>query len=246
LDSARTMFLLLSVLLFTPISMLLGYVTSPVYTVFADYTSRVPKTIKICPTMEVYEDTKVAVGEWNKAIMYFAFRFAWFTLLGLRLEVAESDCDAYIVLGKPYEVPLAGDMLFLDERFLGMTHQVFESGRITHKVIISDLLPPERRVNVIMHELTHVLGLSDSYILNVQSIQPLPMSHISTLGKITSYDVYALYAKYVKGAEGVLVGVPPYIPYMTADMPLPDIASGVISALVAFVIKQNFLRKRRT
>jgi hypothetical protein len=195
--------------------------------------------------MEVYENTKVAVDEWNKAITYFAFRFGWFTLLGLRLEVAESNCDAYIVLGKPYEVLLGGNKLFLDERFLGMTHQVFEGGRITYEVIISDLLPPERRVNVIMHELTHVLGLSDAYILNAQSFRPLPISHTSALGKITSYDVYALYAKYVKGVEGALVGVPPYIPYMTADMPLPDIASAVISVLVAFVIKQNFLRRGR-
>jgi hypothetical protein len=127
-----------------------------------------------------------------------------------------------------------------------MTHQVFEGGRITYKVIISDLLPPERRVNVIMHELTHVLGLSDAYILNAQSFRPLPISHTSALGKITSYDVYTLYTIYVKGVKGVLVSVPPYIPYMTADMPLPDIASAIISALVAFIIKQNFLRRGRT
>jgi hypothetical protein len=64
------------------------------------------------------------------------------------------------------------------------------------------------------------------------------------LGKVTSHDVYALYAKYVKGADDALVSVPPYIPYMTADMPLPDIVSAGVSALAAFMIDRK-LRGRR-
>ena len=105
---------------------------------------------------------------------------------------------------------------------------------------MSDLLPHGRRKDVIVHELVHVLGLLDGF----SSKAPFkPASHTSVLGKVTSHDVYALYVKYVKCADGALVNVPPYIPYMTADMPLPDIASAAVSALTAFMIDRKLWRR---
>jgi hypothetical protein len=71
-----------------------------------------------------------------------------------------------------------------------------------------------------------------------------PATDNSGLGRVTSHDIYALYAKYVKGVDGVSVSVPPYIPYMTVDMPLPDVASAVVSALAAFMVDRKLRRGR--
>jgi hypothetical protein len=38
-------------------------------------------------------------------------------------------------------------------------------------------------------------------------------------------------------------GAPPYTPYMTVDMPLPDIASLIISALTAFMTEHKLRRR---
>jgi hypothetical protein len=232
--------MLLAFLLFLPTSILLGYVTNPVSTIPTDGIGRVPRAIKLCPVAKLYDDTKVAVDEWNTAIALFTTRFMWLELLGLRLEVADSGCDAYIMLGKPYEMPIGEGRRVSDERILGMTSPDKEGDRTVFNVIVSDLLPQERRRPVIRHELSHVLGLGDSVTLNAPF---KPASHTSALGKVTSHDVYALYAKYVKGADDALVSVPPYIPYMTADMPLPDIASAAVSALTAFMIDRKLWRK---
>jgi hypothetical protein len=40
-------------------------------------------------------------------------------------------------------------------------------------------------------------------------------------------------------------GAPPYTPYMTVDMPLPDIASLIISALTAFMTEHRLRRGLR-
>jgi hypothetical protein len=164
----------------------------------------------------------------------------WLELLGLRLEVADAGCDAYIMLGKPYEIPIGEGKCVSDKRILGITSPAKEGDRTVFNVIISDLLPQERRGPVIRHELSHVLGLGDSVTLKAPF---KPASHTSALGKVTSHDVYALYAKYVKGADDALVKVPPYIPYMTADIPLPDIVSAAVSALIAFTVDRKLLRK---
>jgi hypothetical protein len=232
--------MLLAFLLFLPTSILLGYVTSPISTIPTDGIGRVPRAIKLCPVAELHDDTKVAVDEWNTAIAFFATRFMWLELLGLRLEVADAGCDAYIVLGKPYEIPIGEGRYVSDERILGITSPAKEGDRTVFNVIISDLLPQERRRPVIRHELSHVLGLGDSVTLNAPF---KPASHTSALGKVTSHDVYALYAKYVKGADDALVKVPPYIPYMNADIPLPDIVSAAVSALTAFMVERKLLRK---
>jgi hypothetical protein len=241
LDMSWVMVSLLTLLLFYPTSILLGYVMSPTSMIPTDGIGRSLGTVKVCPSAELYEDTKAAVDEWNTAIAFSATRFMWLELLGLRLEVADAGCDAYIVLGKPYEIPIGEGRHVSDERILGMTSPDKEGDRTVFNVIVSDLLPQERRRPVIRHELSHVLGLGDSVTLNAPF---KPASHTSALGKVTSHDVYALYAKYVKGADGALVSVPPYIPYMTADMPLPDIVSAGVSALAAFMIDRK-LRGRR-
>jgi predicted metallopeptidase len=233
--------ILLACLLFPPTSILLGYVTSPISTVPTDGIGRVPRAIKLCPVAELYDNTKVAADEWNTAITFFAIRFMWLELLGLRIEVADTGCDAYIMLGKLYEIHIGNGKQISDERILGITYTNTEDSRVVSNVIISDLLPPERRSVVIRHELAHVLGLLDSEIFNAPF---RPASHTSALGKVTSHDVYALYAKYVKRADDAFVKVPPYIPYMTADMPLPDIASAAVSVLVALMLDRVFWRRK--
>jgi hypothetical protein len=240
LDMSWVMASLLTLLLFYPTSILLGYMMSSTSMIPTDDIGRSLGTVKVCPSAELYEDTKAAVDEWDTAIAFFATRFMWLELLGLRLEVVDTGCDAHIMLGKPYEIPIGESRRISDERILGMTSPDKEGDRTVFNVIISDLLPQERRRPVIRHELSHVLGLGDSVTPNAPF---KPASHTSALGKVTSHDVYALYVKYVKGADGALVSVPPYIPYMTADMPLPDIVSAAVSALTAFMVDRKLWRK---
>jgi hypothetical protein len=227
--------------LFLPVSSLIGYATSPIALINTDGVSRTPTIVRICPSAELYHDTWRAINEWNTAIWFFSLRFMWFELLGLKLDVTESSCDAHIILGKPYNIPLPGGGHIVDERIHAETRRITENGRVVFNVVISDLLPPGRRKDVIMHELAHVLGLLDGFSPKAPF---KPASHTSALGKVTSHDVYALYVKYVKGADGALVNVPPYIPYMTADMPLSDIVSAGVSALTAFMIDRK-LRGRK-
>jgi hypothetical protein len=220
--------LLATFILFLPISTLVGYIMAPTTIIPTDKIGRAPKILRICTSPELYDDVKQAVGEWNKALNYFSVRFIWFGLLGLRLELAETDCDAKVTLGETWE------------RVIGITYPP-TNGSKSWLVIVSSTLQPNKRSAVIAHELSHVLGLLDSFTADTQY---KPATDTSGPYKVTSHDIYALYVKYVKGADGVFVKVPHYIPYMTADMPLPDIVSAGVSALAAFMIDRK-LRGRK-
>jgi len=222
--------LALTFLLFFPASALAGYTSSPPTIVPTDWFHKEVGTVRVCPAPEMTHDTKKAIEEWDTAIAFFSVRFGWLELLGLRLEVAETGCDVYVVIGK---TPGGINGMTLPARD--------DSNRTVFVIAVSDTLPPERRAGVIAHELIHVLGLLDGYSPKAPF---KPVTDTSGLGRVTSHDIYALYAKYVKGADGALVSVPPYIPYMTVDMPLPDIASATVSALTAFMIDRK-LRGRR-
>jgi len=222
--------LALTFLLFFPASALAGYATSPHTMVPTDWFSKEVGVVSVCPSLELTHDTEKAVEEWNTAIAFFSVRFGWLELLGLRLEVAETGCDAYAVTGK---TPAGTNGMTLPARDV--------NNRTVFVIAVSDTLPPERRAGVITHELIHVLGLLDGYSPKAPF---KPVTDTAGLGRVTSHDIYALYAKYVKGADGALVSVPPYIPYMTDDMPLPDIVSAGVSALAAFMIDRK-LRGRR-
>jgi hypothetical protein len=222
--------LALTVLLFFPASALVGYATSPPTIVPTDWFHKEVGTVRVCPSPELTHDTEKAVEEWNTAIAFFSVRFGWLELLGLRLEVAETGCNAYIVIGK---TPGGTNSITLPARD--------DNNRTVFVIAVSDTLQPERRVGVITHELIHVLGLLDGYSPKAPF---KPVTDASGLGRVTSHDIYALYAKYVRGADNALVSVPPHIPYMTADMPLPDIVSAGVSALAAFMIDRK-LRGRK-
>jgi len=215
--------------LFFPVSVLGGYATSPITVISTDEFHREVGKVRVCPSPELAYDVEKAVGEWNTAIAFFSVRFGWLELLGLRLEVAETGCDVYVVIGKT------------PERTNGITLPARDDNNRTVFVIaVSNTLPPERRAGVITHELAHVLGLADGYSLNAPS---RPAVDTSGFGRVTSHDIYALYVKYVRGGDWVTTTVPPYIPYMTAEMPLPDIASMVVSALAAFIIDWKLMRR---
>ena len=221
-------FALITFALFYIINIMTGYYTNMMVIIPTDNIRRIPQTVRVCPSNELYIDTKHAVEEWNRAIIYFSIRFLWLNLLGLKLEVAETNCDAKVVLGKT------------EEFVLGMT--LAPTNNTSNKVwfiVISDTLQPERRAAVITHELSHVLGLLDSYTTDKRY---RPATDTSGPYKVTSYDIYALYSKYNMGRDGEWVVVPPYIPYMTADMPLPDIVSAALSALTAFMVDRKLWR----
>jgi hypothetical protein len=217
--------------LFFPVSILGGYATSPITVISTDEFHREVGKVRVCPSPELTPYTKKAVEEWNTAIAFFSVRFGWLELLGLRLEVAETGCNVYVVIGKT------------PERTNGVTLPAKDDDRVVFVVAVSDTLPPERRTGVITHELAHVLGLADGYSLNAPS---RPAVDTSGFGRVTSHDIYALYVKYVRGGDWVTTTVPPYIPYMTAEMPLPDIASTAVSALAAFIIDWKLMRRRKT
>jgi hypothetical protein len=222
--------LTLALLLFFPASALAGYATSPPTLIPTGLFHREIGVVNVCPASELVRDVEKSVGEWNTAIAFFSVRFGWLELLGLRLEVAKTGCDSFVVIGK------------IPEGMNGMTLPARDdSNRTVFVIIVSDTLPPERRAGVITHELIHILGLLDGYSPRAPF---KPATDNSGLGRVTSHDIYALYAKYVKGVDGVSVSVPPYIPYMTVDMPLPDVASAVVSALAAFMVDRKLRRGR--
>ena len=224
--------LALTFMLFFPASTLVGYATSPPTIVPTDWFHKEVGTVRVCPSPELARDTEKAVEEWDTAIAFFSVRFGWLELLGLRLEVAETGCDVYLVIGK---TSVGTNGMTLPARD--------DNNRTVFVIAVSDTLPPERRAGVIAHELIHILGLLDGYSPKAPF---KPVTDTSGLGRVTSHDIYALYAKYVKGADSALVSVPPYIPYMTADMPLPDIVSAGISALTAFMIDLKLWRRVKT
>jgi len=223
--------LALALLLFLPTSALIGYATSPATVVLTDPAPMRAEAVRVCPSADLLRDTEVAVGEWNRAIAFFSVRFGWLELLGIRFEVAETGCDVYVVLGKT------------PERTNGMTLPAKDdNNRTVFVVAVSDTLPPDRRGGVITHEMIHILGLLDGVSPNAPF---RPAVDSSGLGRVTSHDIFALYSKYVRGADGMMVEVPPHIPYMTADMPLPDIASAAISVLTALTLDRMFRRRRK-
>jgi len=217
-------------LLFLPVSALVGYATNPSTIVFTDLVRREVGVMRVCPSPDLKHDTERAAAEWNTAIAFFSARFGWFELLGMRFEVVETGCDAYVVPGK------------LPERFNAMTLPAEDDGnKVVHVVVVSDTLAPERRSSVVAHEFIHILGLREGFSPKAPF---RPVTDTSGLGRVTSHDVYALYVK-VRGADSTAVSVPPYIPYMTADMPLPDIASAAVSVLAALTLDRMFRRRRK-
>jgi hypothetical protein len=248
-------FALITFALFHIINIVTGYYTNTIVVIPTDNIGRIPQTVRVCPSNELYTDTKHAVEEWNRAIKYFSMRFLWFNLLGLKFEVAETNCDAKVVLSKtkefvlgvtyapindskPWPVVISIIMDGVKEP-LSITHLLNNSNKVWF-IVISDTLQPERRAAVITHELSHVLGLLDSYTTDKRY---RPATDTSGPYKVTSYDIYALYSKYNMGRDGEWVVVPPYIPYITADMPLPDIASAAVSALTAFMVDRKLWRR---
>jgi hypothetical protein len=238
----RYVVLLLTFLLFFQlVTILQGYVMDPGIFIATDRIKRNLGDVKVCPDRELFEETKLAAHKWNSAIEYFAVRFMWFELNKLKLIITDKDCDVFISLGKPYEKRV-GNVRFLDENILATAIPGIEGGKIIFNITVSDRLPRSMLLPIIIHELSHVLGLGHS-ITKVDHIYK-PATDASGSGSITSYDVYALYVKYVKNGDEQLVRIPAYIPYMTADMPLPDIVSAGVSAVAAFMIARK-LRGRK-
>ncbi len=214
---------------FIPVSLMFSYATSPATFIPTDDIKRDIGVVRVCPSEELLHDVRLAVDEWNKAITFFSIRYLWPELLGLRLEVSDEGCDVNIMLDKT------------PERVNGFTALRQDNGRLRWSVVISDRLSHERRLGVIVHELSHVLGLLDS----ISSNAPYRLAtDTSGLGKVTSHDVYALFVKYARNGDGVLVRPPPYIAYMTVDGPLPDVASAVTSVFLAFVADRVIRRLR--
>jgi len=212
------------VLLFMVFSLVAGYVWSPATFIPTDNIGRGVGVVKVCSTDELLGDVEKAVNEWNMAITYFSVRFIWPELLGLRLEASRGSCGVNISLGE------------LRRGYNGLTEVISNNGSLEWVVTISENLPPGRRVDVIVHELSHVLGLLDS--VSSSSKHYRTATDISGLGKVTSHDVYALFIKYVMKGDGVVVRPPPYIPYMTVREPLPDIISVLLAASVTMSVNR--------